>query len=186
LLCEERAEALRVLGRPYDELQRRANDLADDQERRDRTESAALARGLEPLPPDVVGQRLYAGVAWFPAKEYERALELWPKFANADESAPYAAYCAHSARMASEHLELVLRELRGRGAPRLALVPIAIDDYLPWCASHGRNPDEPDSRADFANELTQQEYVPSWPPRRNQPCWCGTGRKYKQCCRRVR
>ncbi|MGO9505871.1 MAG: SEC-C metal-binding domain-containing protein, partial [Mycobacterium sp.] len=22
----------------------------------------------------------------------------------------------------------------------------------------------------------------SWPPGRNQPCWCGSGRKYKKCC----
>jgi len=24
----------------------------------------------------------------------------------------------------------------------------------------------------------------SWPPARTAPCWCGSGRKYKQCCRR--
>ncbi|MGH3630908.1 MAG: SEC-C domain-containing protein [Sciscionella sp.] len=22
-----------------------------------------------------------------------------------------------------------------------------------------------------------------WPPARTEPCWCGSGRKYKQCCR---
>ena len=21
-----------------------------------------------------------------------------------------------------------------------------------------------------------------WPPGRNEPCWCGSGRKYKKCC----
>ncbi|WP_449181823.1 SEC-C metal-binding domain-containing protein [Actinorugispora endophytica] len=25
---------------------------------------------------------------------------------------------------------------------------------------------------------------PVWPPERNQPCWCGSGRKYKKCCGR--
>jgi uncharacterized protein YecA (UPF0149 family) len=24
--------------------------------------------------------------------------------------------------------------------------------------------------------------VVSWPPGRNQPCWCGSGYKYKKCC----
>jgi uncharacterized protein YecA (UPF0149 family) len=24
----------------------------------------------------------------------------------------------------------------------------------------------------------------SWPPARTAPCWCGSRRKYKQCCRR--
>jgi uncharacterized protein YecA (UPF0149 family) len=23
----------------------------------------------------------------------------------------------------------------------------------------------------------------AWPPDRSAPCWCGSGRKYKQCCR---
>ncbi|MBA2420202.1 MAG: SEC-C domain-containing protein [Thermoleophilaceae bacterium] len=22
----------------------------------------------------------------------------------------------------------------------------------------------------------------SWPPSRNDPCWCESGRKYKRCC----
>jgi uncharacterized protein YchJ len=22
-----------------------------------------------------------------------------------------------------------------------------------------------------------------WPPERNAPCWCGSGQKYKRCCR---
>ena len=22
----------------------------------------------------------------------------------------------------------------------------------------------------------------AWPPGRNEPCWCGSGRKYKKCC----
>lgn len=25
---------------------------------------------------------------------------------------------------------------------------------------------------------------PTWPPERNQPCWCALGRKYKKCCGR--
>ena len=24
----------------------------------------------------------------------------------------------------------------------------------------------------------------AWPPARTAPCWCGSGRRYKQCCRR--
>ena len=24
--------------------------------------------------------------------------------------------------------------------------------------------------------------VTAWPPGRNQPCWCGSGCKYKKCC----
>ncbi|MPZ01131.1 MAG: hypothetical protein GEU97_24840 [Actinophytocola sp.] len=30
--------------------------------------------------------------------------------------------------------------------------------------------------------LRQQQPV-AWPSGRNDPCWCGTDRKYKKCCR---
>lgn len=26
-------------------------------------------------------------------------------------------------------------------------------------------------------------HIVSWPPERNKPCWCGSGHKYKKCCR---
>ena len=30
--------------------------------------------------------------------------------------------------------------------------------------------------------LDEDPGVIAWPPGRNQPCWCGSGRKYKKCC----
>jgi uncharacterized protein YecA (UPF0149 family) len=37
------------------------------------------------------------------------------------------------------------------------------------------------SRADL--ELTADgPRLRPWPPGRNEPCWCGSGRKYKKCC----
>jgi uncharacterized protein YecA (UPF0149 family) len=32
-------------------------------------------------------------------------------------------------------------------------------------------------------ELRTQLTMVPWPPARTAPCWCGSGRKYKQCCR---
>jgi hypothetical protein len=32
-------------------------------------------------------------------------------------------------------------------------------------------------------EMRTQPAMISWPPPRTAPCWCGSGRKYKQCCR---
>lgn len=33
-------------------------------------------------------------------------------------------------------------------------------------------------------DLRTQPAMVRWPPARTAPCWCGSGRKYKQCCRR--
>jgi len=32
-------------------------------------------------------------------------------------------------------------------------------------------------------DLRSQPAMVGWPPARTAPCWCGSGRKYKQCCR---
>lgn len=40
------------------------------------------------------------------------------------------------------------------------------------------------ARAHYAAHLASiaDPSVIAWPPGRNQPCWCGSGRKYKKCC----
>jgi uncharacterized protein YecA (UPF0149 family) len=43
------------------------------------------------------------------------------------------------------------------------------------------NPSAQDLLA-YPDMRTQPTMVP-WPPARTAPCWCGSGRKYKQCCR---
>jgi uncharacterized protein YecA (UPF0149 family) len=32
-------------------------------------------------------------------------------------------------------------------------------------------------------DMRTQPTLIRWPPTRTAPCWCGSGRKYKQCCR---
>jgi len=67
------------------------------------------------------------------------------------------------------------------------VTPIAIDDYLAWCTEHDRDPEQSNSRASYATELLEHhdDAIRPWPPQRNQPCWCGTERKYKKCCLRA-
>jgi tetratricopeptide (TPR) repeat protein len=175
-LTDERAGSLDELGRPHDELQSRGTAIAEVQERADREYMAELRRRLL-APRRVRQQGVYAGLAWFPAEQYERALEMWPGFAEDYEQGPYTAYCAR--------LELLLRELRAQGTARLALAPIAIDDYLLWCTERDQDPEESDNRAGYATELVRRDIVHPWPPRRNEPCWCGSGTKYKKCCLRA-
>ncbi|PDP84544.1 zinc-binding protein [Glycomyces fuscus] len=48
----------------------------------------------------------------------------------------------------------------------------------------GLDPADDDTVRDWVDlELTADDpRLRSWPPGRNEPCWCGSGRKYKKCC----
>ncbi len=172
MLTSERAETLDALSQPPDELQLQAEELVDREERAERARVDAFYRdqSTRTVPP----KHASVGLAWFPAQEYQRALETWPSFAEDYEHGPYDAYCAR--------LELLLRQLRAQGVARLALVPITIDSYLAWSAEHDRDPEQSDTRASYATELLKTTTTHPWPPERNQPCWCGSERKYKKCC----
>lgn len=175
LLTSERAETLDVLGQAPDDLQLRAEERVerDEQAEQQRVEAFYRDRDAQTIRP----QRASVGLAWFPDGEYQRALETWPSFAEDYQHGPYADYCAR--------LELLLRDLRAQGVARLALTPITIDKYLSWCIQHDRDPEQSDTRANYATELLEHDATHPWPPERNQPCWCGSDRKYKKCCLRA-
>lgn len=176
LITGDRAETLEVLGHAPDELQLRAEALVERlaEEEQARIEQFEREHGLPaPVPPHLAA----VGLAWFPAGEYQRAMQMWSSFAEDYEHGPYESYCAR--------LELLLRTLTSQGVARLALVPIAIADYLSWCAEHDADPEASASRARYATELLEHGTAHPWPPDRNRPCWCGSQRKYKKCCLRA-
>jgi tetratricopeptide (TPR) repeat protein len=176
LLTGQRGETMDILGLPPDELQLHAEELIERQEQQDREYEREFLRKWN-QPQTIAPQQAYIGVAWFPPDQYQRALQTWPSFAQDYEHGSYAAYCAR--------LELLLRDLNSQGVKRLGLTPIAIDQYLAWCAQHNRDPEESDTRTSYATELVERGVVDPWPPERNEPCWCYSGRKYKKCCLRA-
>ncbi|BBY07090.1 SEC-C metal-binding domain-containing protein [Mycobacterium noviomagense] len=121
-------------------------------------------------------------LAWLPAGDYEHALQLWPEFAASDlvtgpdGPLPHALYC--------RALQQKLVEFAEAGFPGLAVAPVRVEPFTAWCAEQGQRPDSAEARAEYAAHLTAQgdPGVTPWPPSRNDPCWCGSGRKYKKCC----
>lgn len=121
-------------------------------------------------------------VAWLPAGDYERALQLWPDFAASDTIAgpegprPHVQYC--------RRMQQKLVSLSEAGAPVLLLAPIRIVPFTAWCAELNHLADSADSRAEYAAHLTATDDpdLTVWPPGRKEPCWCGSGHKYKKCC----
>jgi len=114
-------------------------------------------------------------IAWFPARDFELALELWPEFIEWPVS-DHPDYC--------EHIE---GELRKFGADAtMAVAPIRLEDYLPWCEAETRDPSTPETRARYAAILASERRVVPWPPEQDAACWCGSAQKYKWCCGRNR
>ena len=177
-----RAASLTALSRDEDELQTiepvrpkappgKTAQLVDDvkQMSSDRREPTGLMR---------------LNVAWLPAGEYRDWPTMWPDLADSDlvldeehgGSVPHAVYC--------RRMEQRLRELRDSGAARLMITPLRAADFAQWAAEHEPDGDDPAQlRARYAADLGRDpsRTIP-WPPGRNEPCWCGSGRKYKKCC----
>ncbi len=80
-------------------------------------------------------------------------------------------------------LERALRE-SDLGLPKV-LAPIDVPALLATAARWGRGPDDEDMRYLHGLERVRDGHGLSWPPGRNDPCWCGRGAKYKKCCGRA-
>ncbi|MFG2021543.1 SEC-C metal-binding domain-containing protein [Actinomadura geliboluensis] len=68
-------------------------------------------------------------------------------------------------------------------ASKLRVLPTMVDDLLKYADDHDRDPKEKQTRTDHLRDRIR-EGAPTldWPPERNAPCWCDSGRKYKKCC----
>ncbi|GAB3687722.1 SEC-C domain-containing protein [Nocardiopsis oceani] len=80
--------------------------------------------------------------------------------------------------------EQVLRE-KSREYPgvdwRLALFSLA--EMEEYARSRGGEPSDRQLRGEWGESLAHDDpRLRPWPPERNKPCWCASGRKYKKCC----
>jgi hypothetical protein len=141
-----------------------------------------MTRPEKELAPEPTGGVGAVAFAWLPAGDYEQATRLWPDFAGSDRVAgpdgplPHPQYC--------RTMQHILVEYAEAGMPPMVIAPVQVAPFTAWCAERGREPDSADARAEYAADLTAtaDPSLIAWPPGRNDPCWCGSGRKYKKCC----
>lgn len=183
-LRDLRAASLIALGREPDELQsatptvtaptRWASPISQQASPEiDRTVSSARDSSA-PIP---------AALAWLPADEYADWPQRWPDLTDSpllhDEDGEPVTHDVYCRRMEGR-----LRAHSEAGMPRLSVVPVRSAEFLPWVAENA--PDEADPsqlRAQYAADMARDpSRTVTWPPGRNEPCWCGSGRKYKKCC----
>ncbi len=181
-LRDLRATSLAALGRDQDDLQT-AEPVTPS------SPDGKTVRLVEQVRQMASERREQTGmmsltVAWLPADEYPDWPTQWPDLADSnlvqdEERGDSVAHAVYSQRM-----ERRLRELRETGAARLLIAPLRAAEFTQWVADN--EPDEEDPaqlRARYAADMGRDpSRTIAWPPGRNQPCWCGSGRKYKKCC----
>jgi tetratricopeptide (TPR) repeat protein len=149
-----------------------------------RTEALAGAR-LEPGPIDEAARLALARAAaqgvdtpvatpYFTPDEFALAIEAWAGFAEHWSEDGHAQYALE--------LDRRMRAVAS-GAPRHpVVVPLTVAQVRALAAANAIDEDAPEARARAAYELAQEGGALAWPPGRNEPCWCGSGKKYKKCC----
>ncbi|MDH4145485.1 MAG: SEC-C domain-containing protein [Acidimicrobiia bacterium] len=121
--------------------------------------------------------RLGHALAWFPAEEWTLAVQTWPDLTE-EMPTEHADYVAEvEARTKRLH--------RTMSRPLLFMVSIDVAGLQSFCADSelGLDAGSGAARAHYAASLARTgTTAASWPPGRNDLCWCRSGRKYKRCC----
>ncbi|MEX0835709.1 MAG: DUF6398 domain-containing protein, partial [Nitriliruptor sp.] len=121
-----------------------------------------------PEPMDVLA------VAWFPPEQFATAIDRWPALADRVGTRDHQEY----ARVVQGTLLDLAREF-GRHPVLVPVTTAALEEHAEQV---GLDPGGSQARATLAAELDRQGAGSEWPPGRNDPCWCASGRKYKRCC----
>ncbi|WP_238006393.1 SEC-C domain-containing protein [Dactylosporangium sp. AC04546] len=155
-LLQQRHRVRHELGLPHDQNDKLADRL--ESELAGRAEEAAA----EPT-----------ALVFWPRAAFDRLLPQWPTLSD-----KYGQdWDEHRAR-----LERELVRLADAGRSGLTLLTGSIDGLADYSASRGGDPADLQVHAGYTEQLAGQTGQIQWPPARNEPCWCGSGNKYKKCC----
>lgn len=160
-LLAGRARVRRATGLPADEW-----DVLEEQGREEML--AELAES------DEIATGPVAEIALFwPPGELEELLHRWPETYPGLARAPDPA---------SVHRAQVEHDLRRSRSPHTYVAIGSVEQYRAFVQDRGQEPTDPRARAGYVEELARLGALVRWPPGRNEPCWCGSGGKYKKCC----
>lgn len=122
---------------------------------------------------EVVGRRWddreRDAVGFFLDAELPAARERWPRLSRASTDTPEAQ---------RRDVERTLRRLQHESPGPVGAVGLTVDEVV----AAGVDPTRPRGLDDLAEARHAEGRSVAWPPGRNDPCWCASGRKYKKCC----
>jgi tetratricopeptide (TPR) repeat protein len=165
-------------------LARAAGNLQTARRARAEREWTRRELGLEPDADDRAArreqrevQRALSGdgavaLAFFARDQHKAALSRWPELLP-DLGDPDVYFRSIEQRLAD------LFEERAR---RPLLSALDVEGLAAYAGSRGLDADSGAARAGYAAELARSGRARSWPPGRNEQCWCASARKYKRCC----
>ncbi|MCE3550178.1 SEC-C domain-containing protein [Pseudonocardia sp. RS11V-5] len=111
-------------------------------------------------------------VVVFTRPERREACRMWPATYTADDDY-------------FDAVERHWREIAESGGSSIRLYPITARGLARFAETEGLDPEQEETRTRYLDTLSDDDAV-AWPPGRNAPCWCASGRKYKKCCGAVR
>jgi len=109
-------------------------------------------------------------LAWFPKDEWAKAIVEWPELLDTMPE-DHEDYC----RQVESHLKAAAAT--EPGSPDVA--PLNVDALI---AEYGDEAGDVRFRGTMGANVARNGGAISWPPARNDACWCQSGRKYKNCC----
>jgi hypothetical protein len=121
------------------------------------------------------------------AEAFDSIVLRWAREDFADVRARWPESTAHYGDDYDTYAARIQREARGydeAGAAHVRMVTGTLADFQAYAQRTGSDPADQKTRQNYgecqAAEHPDQTLL--WPPARNGPCWCDSGRKYKKCC----
>jgi hypothetical protein len=111
---------------------------------------------------------------FWPESEFHALIARWPQLAD------------HLGATWDEHRRRVERHcaLCERNGLRVEQLPADVPGFEALLADRGVTSPKKDDLLAHPDLRSVTTAMLAWPPARTAACWCGSGRKYKQCCRR--
>ncbi|WP_419995045.1 SEC-C domain-containing protein [Streptomyces boninensis] len=198
MLVIGRHRVRRLLKQPHDDADNLADELHSDRpsllsghDTLDDLHDPArhqLAVGEDPAAPQAEIERLAGEIdarrqaasrprmtcaLFWPEAEFAQLISRWPAAADA-----YGT----DHRDHTRRVEGMLSKLADDGAVHLGVAHGTMADIDAYLSGEDASPEDRSTRAAYAADLAARGQAHPWPPPRNSPCWCGSGRKYKKCC----
>jgi tetratricopeptide (TPR) repeat protein len=159
--------------RVLDSRRRLRQQLGATPDSLDRRLPAPLRGWISDLAPETP-KSLVLEIHLWREPDFALAQERWPALVQAD--ATHADY--------RRKLERQMREaIAADQSRRIELIPISADGLAEFARAEGGSPEDEDIRHRYEKSRASDAFA--WPPSRNSPCWCGSGKKYKVCCLRL-
>lgn len=112
-------------------------------------------------------------VLYWPAEEFAGLLERWPGLSKI-YGGTWDEYRLR--------IEMALTAAAESGRPGLGLCAGSVDGLVEFADRENLDPADEATCEDYAEHAAALAPKRAWPPGRNEPCWCGSARKYKKCC----